>query len=130
MLFILIVVFNREFIMTERKERSIEGALWKQNNEGNNRPIYKGTITVKKDHITDIDMGQADLKIWVAKVEKEGKFVLPEGLKLSMAFWNNRNDNPSAPALDGPVDNPYKKFKLSDAEVTKKLEEVSDDIPF
>jgi len=115
--------------MTERRERSIEGALWKQNNEGNNRPIYKGTITVKKDHVTDIDMGQADLKIWIAKVEKEGKFVLPEGLKLSMAFWNNRNDNPSAPALDGPVDNPYKKPELSEKEVEEKLA-VLGDAPF
>ena len=115
--------------MADRKERSIEGALWKQNNEGNRRPLYKGTITVKKDHITDIKMGEADLKILVAKIEKEGKFVLPEGLKLSMAFWNNTNDNPSAPALDGPVDNPYKS-KASDEEVAKKLEEVSDDVPF
>lgn len=92
-----------------KKERSIEGALWKQDNEGNNRPLYKGTVTVKKDHVTNIDMSDADLKIWIAKVQKEGKFVLPEGLKLSMAFWNNKNDNPSSPALDGPVDNPYVK---------------------
>ena len=116
--------------MADRKERSIEGALWKQNNEGNNRPLYKGTITVKKDHVTDIKMGEADLKILTAKIEKEGKFVLPEGLKLSMAFWNNRSENPSSPALDGPVDNPYKKPELSDAEIAKKLEEVSDDVPF
>ena len=95
--------------MAAIKERSIEGALWKQDNEGNNRPLYKGTVTVKKDHVTNIDMSDADLKIWIAKVQKEGKLVLPEGLKLSMAFWNNKNDNPSSPALDGPVDNPYVK---------------------
>ena len=115
--------------MAERKERSIEGALWKQNNEGNNRPLYKGTITVKKDHVTDIKMGEADLKILTAKIEKEGKFVLPEGLKLSMAFWNNRSENPSSPALDGPVDNPYKKPELSEEEVKEKLA-VLDDTPF
>ena len=64
--------------MADRKERSIEGALWKQNNEGNNRPVYKGTITVKKDHVTDIKMGEADLKILTAKIEKEGIRIKPQ----------------------------------------------------
>jgi hypothetical protein len=116
--------------MAERKERSIEGALWKQDNEGNNRPVYKGNITVKDDHVTDIPMGAADLKVLVAKIEKEGMFVLPKGLKLSMAFWNNKNGNPSAPALDGPVDNPYKGNTGSTTSTVAANDVNNDDVPF
>tara|TARA_R100000773_G_C4195257_1_gene99664 strand:+ start:548 stop:898 length:351 start_codon:yes stop_codon:yes gene_type:complete len=116
--------------MADTKKKAINAVLFRNAvPEGSNMPLYKGVLEVDRDFVTDITMSDEDITIWTAKVKKEGKFILPQDLKLETAFWSKTSRNGNS-FLSGSIQNPYKKPELPAEEVAKKLEEVSDDVPF
>ena len=116
--------------MATKKKKAISAVLFRNAvPEGSTMPSLKGTIEVDRSFVTDLEMSKDDLAVYVAQVQKEGKFILPEGLELEIAYWNNTSKKGNS-YLSGSVQNPYKKTELPAEEVAKKLEEVSDDVPF
>jgi len=116
--------------MATKKKKAISAVLFRNAvPEGSPMPSLKGTIEVDRSFVTDLEMSKDDLAVYVAQVQKEGKFILPEGLELEIAYWNNTSKKGNS-YLSGSVQNPYKKTELPAEEVAKKLEEVSDDVPF
>jgi len=115
--------------MATKKKKAISSVLFRNAvPEGSTMPSLKGTIEVDRSFVTDLEMSKDDLAVYVAQVQKEGKFILPEGLELEIAYWNNTSKKGNS-YLSGSVQNPYKKTELPAEEVKEKLA-VLDDTPF
>ena len=111
--------------MADKKKKAINAVLFRNAvPEGSNMPSLKGTIEVDRTFITDKEMTDNELAVYVAQVKKEGKFILPEGLEFEVAFWNSVSKKGNS-YLSGTVSNPYK-----DPEAPKVEEVVKDDVPF
>lgn len=100
--------------MANGKKKSITTVLFRNTvPEGSKVPSLKGSVEVDRDHVTDIDMSRDDLAIFVAKVQKEGKFVLPQGLKLDIAYWSTTSRK-GTNMYSGSLSNPYVKPEEQD----------------
>ena len=110
--------------MATKKKKAISAVLFRNAvPEGSTIPSLKGTIEVDRSFVTDFNMSKDDLAVYVAQVQREGKFILPEGLELEIAYWNNTSKK-GYDYLSGSVQKPYRKSEESNVEA------VSNDVPF
>ena len=89
-----------------KSKNAVKSVLFPKNHSNEKAPKFNQIIEVEDDFVTDFDITPEQITELVAKMEKSGKFVLPEGLRLEGGFWIEKSKAGNT-YYKGNVQNPY-----------------------
>ena len=89
-----------------KSKNAVKSVLFPKTSTNEKAPKFNQIIEVEDDFVTDFDINNNQITELVAKMEKTGKFVLPEGLRLEGGFWIEKSKACNT-YYKGNVQNPY-----------------------